>query len=249
MILRQEFDFDPAELSDEVKQLKSEIEDDAERLMKIKRDELISQSPAQLELAMTSALEKGASSWVTAVPLYDHGTVLHKGDFVDAVYMRYGWELPELPCSCPCGSSFSLQHALDCKLGGFRIIQHNEVRDLFAEVMREAGHVVESEPRLQRLGEVFEYKSANVEDDARSDLKVAGFWREWRQAFFDIKVVSPFARSYSNMTQSNLFKMPRKRKCANIKNVFVILSMETSTRLSSPLLEGWLLSAKLLLKN
>jgi hypothetical protein len=39
----------------------------------------------------------------------------------------------------------------DCKLGGFRIIQHNEVRDLLAEVMREAGYVVEKEPRLQSL--------------------------------------------------------------------------------------------------
>ena len=37
------------------------------------------------------------------------------------------------------------------------VIQHNEVRDLLAQCMREAGHsVVETEPKLQKLsGEVF----------------------------------------------------------------------------------------------
>ena len=61
-------------------------------------------------------------------------------------------------------SSFDVQHALDCKLGGLRTIQHNEVRDVLAQCMREAGHApVEVEPKLQELsGEVFDYKSANA---------------------------------------------------------------------------------------
>jgi len=43
-------------------------------------------------------------------------------------------------------------------------------------VFRDAGHTVETEPLLQKLsGEGFEYKSANKEDDARSDIKVTGF--------------------------------------------------------------------------
>ena len=118
---------------------------------------------------------------------------------MDAIYMRYGWTLPELPLTCPCQTAaFSLQHALDCKVGGFRTRQHNEIRDVLAQVMRDAGHTVETEPALQKLtGEGFDYKSANKEDDARSDIKVTGFWREQRHAYFDVKVVSPFARSYS----------------------------------------------------
>src|SRR4051794_21106650 len=72
----------------------------------------------------------------------------------------------------PCGVAFNVQRALDCKLGGLRIIQHNEVRDTIAQCMREAGHVaVELEPLLLPLeGEVFEYKSANKSDEARSDI-------------------------------------------------------------------------------
>jgi hypothetical protein len=60
------------------------------------------------------------------------------------------------------------------KYGGLRVIQHNEVRDVLAQCMREAGHtLVEVEPQLQELsGEVFEFKSANKADDALSDIKL-----------------------------------------------------------------------------
>src|ERR1700749_3491471 len=68
---------------------------------------------------------------------------------------------------------------------GYRTLQHSEVRDLVAECLREAHYPgVELEPQLQPLsGESFKLKSANEEDDARSDVKCVGFWR---QAFFDI---------------------------------------------------------------
>ena len=83
-----------------------------------------------------------------------------------------------------------------CNLGGLRTVQHNETRDFLAQCMREAGHIqVETEPKLQPLsGESFEYKSANKDDEARSDIKCYGFWKHMRQAFFDVKVVSPYAR-------------------------------------------------------
>src|SRR5687768_15832012 len=85
---------------------------------------------------------------------------------------RFDW-----PTSCAC-ASFNTQHALDCTTGGLRTIQHNEVCDVLAQCMREAGHtLVEVEPQLQELsGEAFEYKSANKEPDARSDIKCCGFW-------------------------------------------------------------------------
>jgi hypothetical protein len=145
----------------------------------------------EMKLCLKVACEKGASSWITAAPSYDHHTVLHKGDFVDAIYMRYGWTIPDLPLVCACGENFSVQHSLDCLFGGYRTIQHNEVRDVLAQAMREAGHTaVEVEPQLQPLsGEEFKYNSANKEPDARSDVKVCGFWRKMQQAFFDVKVV------------------------------------------------------------
>ena len=51
---------------------------------------ILDAAPDEMKLALKACSEKGASSWVTAVPTYDHGTVLHNGEFVDAVCIRYG---------------------------------------------------------------------------------------------------------------------------------------------------------------
>jgi hypothetical protein len=167
-----------------------------------------------MRMCLKVAREKGASSWVSAAPSYDHDTVLSKADFIDAVYIRYGWTLPNLPDVCVCGATFDVQHALDCMRGGYRTIQHNEVRDVLASVMKEAGFkAVETEPQLQPLtGETFEFKSANKDEDARSDVKCNGFWRPMRMAFFDIKVVSPYARSYASMSSVALYRQAEKSK-------------------------------------
>ena len=40
---------------------------------------------------MDCSREKGASSWVTALSIDEHGFFLHKGAFRDALCLRYGW--------------------------------------------------------------------------------------------------------------------------------------------------------------
>ena len=61
------------------------------------------------------------------------------------------------------------------------------------------------------------HKSANVKDEARSDLKVVGFWRAMRNAYFDIKVVSPLAKTNAHRTQASLFKTAEKVKIREYK--------------------------------
>ena len=148
-------------------------------MSKIQKNQRLFQAQIKLKTALKACSEKGASSQVTAYPNYDHATVLHKGDFTDAICIRYGWPLARLPSTCSCGSPFNVQHALDCMLGGYRIIQHNEARDVVAQCMKDAGYPeVEVEPRLQDIsGEKFEYKSVNKEAEAHSDVKCYEFWR------------------------------------------------------------------------
>ena len=45
----------------------------------------------QLLRAIDLASEKGASAWLTALPIEEHGFALHKGAFRDALCLRYGW--------------------------------------------------------------------------------------------------------------------------------------------------------------
>ena len=218
LIKRQEFALDPNDLLDRIKILRNVVDKANEDGNLRKLDMILGSELATpaLKIALKACSEKGASSWITCYPNYDHGTVLHKGEFTDALCIRYGWPLPRLPTNCKCGAAFDVQHALDCMLGGFRIIQHNEMRDVVAKSMKEAGfNEVEIEPQLQALsGEKFKYKSANKEADARSDIKCCGFWTEKRQAYFDVKVVSPFARSYSNLTTAALYSKAEKAKIA-----------------------------------
>ena len=110
-------------------------------------------------------------------PSYEHGTALHKSDLNDALNIRYGWTILNLPPQCGCGAAFDLQHALSCPLGGYRTIQHNEARDFISNCMKQAGFSgVETEPKLQPLsGESFEYKSANKEDEEERNINAMDF--------------------------------------------------------------------------
>ena len=95
--------------------------------------------------------DKGASSWLGAQPVQEHGFLLHKGAFHDALALWYGWQPPNLPSHCACGSAFDSTHALSCAKGGFTIAQHDEIRDLTASLMQKVCHDVEIEPKLQPL--------------------------------------------------------------------------------------------------
>jgi len=214
LILFQADDFNPTELRSDQENIKLEQDARREFFWTKKMEALIQRFPKEVRKAISEAQQKGASSWVTARPRHDHSTVLHKGDFRDAVFIRYAWTPPRLPQHCVCGANFSLQHSLDCLIGGFRTLQHNEVRDLVADCLKEAHFSgVETEPELQELqGESFKLKSANKDDEARSDVKCIGFWTRMRQAYFDIKVVSPFAKSNSSLTPAQLYRKSEQEK-------------------------------------
>jgi hypothetical protein len=172
-------------------------------------------APPELKIAIEHACEKGASSWVTARPLHSHPwTVLNKGQFRDAIYLRYGWEPLRLPEQCRCGARFTVAHAMQCMTGGFRGHMHNEVQYVFYDTFKQAGYKdVVWEPELQALeGETLKYKTANKDEEARSDVSVLGFWSRLRRAFFDISAFSPFALSYRGKSLSSCFAMHEKRK-------------------------------------
>ena len=190
LVLRQEFELEPTDILCEVRELRKVVDRENDKRNLSKLDTILESKLAtpELKLALKACREKGASSWVTAYPTYDHATALHKGEFTDSICIRYGWPLPKLPSVCKCGKPFSVQHALDCMLGGFRTLQHNETRDVVAQCMKDAGYEdVAIEPALQELsGENFKYKSANKDADARSDIKCCGFWSKQRHAYFDL---------------------------------------------------------------
>ena len=127
---------------------KAEVRNSRRRDVGDAASELRTRLPACLQRAVDLAQERGASSWLTALPIEEFGFTLHKSAFRDAIALRYGWSPLNTPSHCSCGSQFSVQHALSCPKGGFPTLRHNEVRDLTATLMTEVCHEVSVEPHL-----------------------------------------------------------------------------------------------------
>ena len=126
-----------------------------------------------LQRAMDLAQEKGASSWLTSLPIEEFGFTLHKRAFFDALALRYNWQPSRMSTSCACGSNFTMS----CPKDGFPSIRHNEIRDLTAKLLTEVCHDVSVEPDLQTLtGEQLTNATANTQDGARLDIAANGFW-------------------------------------------------------------------------
>ena len=194
------------EYSDETEAEQRRAKREARKLKRQKHNstatELRAILPAHLKYAMDLAQEKGASNWLSALPIEEFGFSLHKGAFRDAIALRYGWQPQNLPTSCSCSKPFSVDHALSCPKGGFPIQRHNEIRDLTGNLLTEVCHNVSTEPHLQPItGEPLTYATANVQDGARLDIAANGFWGgRFERAFFDVKVFNPYAPS-NRLTQ------------------------------------------------
>ena len=159
------------------------------------------------------AIEPGASTWLNALPIEEHGFLLSKGAFRDALCLRYGWPIAGVSSQCACGAPFSVDHAMTCHKGGLPTLRHNEVRDLTAELLSETSHCVSIEPKLQSLhDEEFQFHTANREDGARLDVQASDFWCKGQEAFFDIRVFYPSASSYRQKDLKALYTLHERQK-------------------------------------
>ena len=107
--------------------------------------------PSKIERAVELAAEKGASNWLTVIPIKEINFILNKREFRDAIKLRYDWEIADLPAMCICGDLFTVDHAMVCRHGGLIIQRHNEIKDLEAEMLRMVCTDVETEPVLQEI--------------------------------------------------------------------------------------------------
>ena len=145
--------------------------------------------------------EPGASGWLGALPLVSQGFNLTKGEFQDALAIRYNKHTKNLPSKCPCGSTFNLTHALNCHRGGFINARHNNIRDLECSLLKTIVHDVECESPLQPVVNKQGYlKTAILDKDARIDIRARGFWRDGQNAYFDVRVTNADCSSQQNLS-------------------------------------------------
>ena len=168
--------------------------------------------PDKTHRAVDLACEKGASNWLTVIPLKDMDFDLNKREFRDAVRLRYDWPIPDNPSVCVCGSMFTVDHAMICQRGGLVIQRHNEIRELQAELLDMVCHDVQIEPVLQPVTGEELARGTNQAPDARLAVHCRGFWERQRAAFFDIRVCHPNAESYRDLSPKQIYRIHENEK-------------------------------------
>ena len=98
---------------------KREVNAQRRAAAKSRIDRIDESLPPDLLQAVQQTRDKGASSWLNAIPMEEHGLPLNKQEFRDSLFLRYDLPLPNLPSYCACGEVFTVNYALACKKGGF----------------------------------------------------------------------------------------------------------------------------------
>ena len=139
------------------------------------------------------------------LPLQSRHFNLSAQEFQDALASRYRKPLLNLPAYCDgCGSSFGVEHALDCRVGGLVGQCHNEVRDAVCDLAT----LVWSQVQKELIVCEASHDDLSSGDTLVADLRVRSVWHPYVDALFDVRVVDTDAPSY----QGRLFcVLPRLR--------------------------------------
>ena len=201
-------------------EINDEVQKEAMKTVR-KRKEVFHKERQQLVLAnlgdemkrlVLLSSEKGSSAWLTSIPLKSHAFRLNKQEFFDAIAMRYNLALKDVPQFCSCGESYSINHCLTCKLGGYIHIRHNTVRDTFGDLLKEICKDVKLEPQLLPItGEILP-AGTNVADNARADVSAVGLWQPLSRAFLDIRIFNPFAPTNAAKDIAQMYSHHEKSK-------------------------------------
>ena len=213
LICAQSFDYPPETFNKQL-DFKKEVRKSSREHWKLLSNQLKPDLPSELLYSTELAAEKGASNWLTALPIQEHGFTLHKAAFRDALALRYGWRPNNLPSECVCGKPLSVDHSLSCSRGGLPTLRHNELRDLTASLLSEVCTNVAIEPPLQEFsGEELLGATANRDSGARLDIVADGFWGTSRErSYFDVRVFNPYATSNRQSSLSSTYRSHEKEK-------------------------------------
>ena len=237
LIYRQEqnislFDFEKQENT--IKDLKKNKESYLNNLFKETLERI---DDVTTKRALMLSTEKGSGSWLTVLPLEKHGFCLNKQEFRDALCLRYGWNIPQMPAFCGCGQKNTMDHTLICKKGGYVAMRHNNLRDLNAEMQGEVCRDVVVEPQLLPLGN--EDIQGAQGDRAAPDISSRGLWSTFERTFFDVRVFHPNAPSYRSTDLDKLYKNQEQEKMRKYNSRVITVERGSFTPLIYTTFGGW----------
>ena len=227
-ILDQSVNFNSVNL-EQIKTSRRSISSEKQRLHKNKQSEILSSEDItpSLTRALELASEKGSSIWLVTNPNKDHGFFFNKLEFRDAICLRYGWPIKDVPVTCACGQPNDMDHALTCKRGGYVIMRHNTLRNTEAELMKEVCHDVQIEPDLIPIEGEQMRSSTATQDRARLDISARGVWNQMERVFYDVRVTHPNTQSSRSKSLRQIYKEQQQEK--KLKYNHRIIHVEKAT--------------------
>ena len=158
----------------------------------------LSEAPYAMAENMKHIIEEitdtGASAWLNALPFKNKNFDLNKEEFRDALRLR-GYDIPleNLPSN---NSTRTIQYH----------VTHRHNRIPFTALLGKVCIYVENEPHLLLVTtEKFQYRTSNIEDRSRLDMKTSDFWRRRQRAFFDVRTTHVNSQSNKDKTKSKTF--------------------------------------------
>ena len=225
------------ELLDAIERMIKERKDAKIEALKNKQAAILQRLPDHLKRATQLNSEKGASSWLSSLPIISCGFYLNKRAFHDALCLRYNWRIEGMAAVCACGERNTVNHSLICPKGGFVIKRHNEIRDIEAEFLEEVCTSVTKEPVLLPLsGEVIR---GNKAAEARLDVSAVGFWRPQERMFADVRIFDPNCKSYKDKEPHAIYSQHEAQKKQEYGDRVLNVEHGTLTPLIFSTTGGW----------
>ena len=230
----------------------SEVKKRKEEHYKHQRETIMNEVPPSTQRQLELLSEKGASIWLSTLPLKACGYVLNKQEFFDALSLRYNLTLSTANRSplCVCGKQNHINHTLTCKIGGYVSLRHNSLRDTIAELLTTVCKDVETEPQLLSVPHTLDLSNGtNRQDGARLDISARSFWSPLDRAFTDVRVLHPQAQSNSDKSISQMYQSHEKNKKREYNDRVLNVEKATFTPLVFSTTGGMALEASQFLKH
>ena len=154
-----------------------------------------------------------AGKWLAAIPR--EGFYMESKEFKVAMCLRLGINVTTKGYTCTCGRADAddSYHYLNCKLGNQITNRHKSIASVFAEMFKTAGQMVATEVHLEE-------EDLTRVQSRRSDLTIKrqnSLTGRSHHQHFDITVVNPSAKSYTEQVQSHLYNGVTARRAHNNK--------------------------------
>ena len=174
--------------------------------------QLLSTSSTSLRRQIALLSEKGASAWLSTLPLKNCGFVLSKQQFHDGLRLRYNIPLDGVSIDCACGKPNSIDHALICKLGGYTHLRHNHLRDTLSHLLDVVCKDVVNEPHLLPVTNEDLPRGTTLKQDARLDISCRGFFSALDKTFIDVRVLHPNSQSNAEKPLLSMYRCHEEEK-------------------------------------